>query len=289
LETKEDKAIEFAQMAGNVPYVLDYREILNNPDLEAVSIVLPIELNYEVTAAAVKAGKHVIVEKPLAVNITEAKSMLELEKKYSKVLMVAENFRYRKLYTQIKSIIDQGKIGTVYSVFWNWFNFIEPNDKYAQTSWRIHHKYPGGFVVDGGVHCIAAMRDIFGDIYGLSNFTKSVNKNLGEIDTLCLQFTTQNNIQGVINIFFSSNSYSENRLIVLGSKGSIVADNDQLSVKINNKLESQENFENDNGFKEEFEDFYAAIRENQKVKSTFFEAYCDLKVLIDALETSVKR
>jgi predicted dehydrogenase len=286
----EGKAKEFAQMAGNVPYVLDYRKVLEMPDVEAVSIVLPIELNYLVTADAVKAGKHVIVEKPLAANLDEAKLMLELEKNNPKVLMVAENFRYRKIFQQLKYLIEQGKIGDVYSVFWNWFDFVDPNNnKYAQTKWRVHHKYPGGFVVDGGVHSIAAMREVFGEIYNISTFAGSVNKEIGEIDTLSLQFSTPKNVLGVINLFFSSNSYEENQVVVLGNKGSIIIDREQLTVKINNKVESTEQFVNDNGFKGEFEDFYSAIRLNQKVKSTFFEAYCDLKVLIDALGSSVTK
>jgi predicted dehydrogenase len=283
----EEKAKKFAKTAGNVPYVMEYQEMLKDPDIEAVSIVLPIELNYSVTADAVKAGKHVIVEKPIAVNLSEAKLMLEIEKNYPKVLMVAENFRYRKVFQRLKELLDQDKIGTPYAVFWNCFNYIGSDDKYAQTQWRINHKYQGGFVVDGGVHTVAAIRDIFGDIFGISCCTRSVNKAIGEIDTFCLQFNTQKNVQGILNIFFSSNSYSDNRIIVLGTKGSIVIDNNQLFLRTDNNLIGTEKFENDNGYNEEFVDFYNAIRTNRKVKSTFLEAYNDLKVLVDALGSAV--
>ena len=62
----EKKAKEFSQMVGGVPYTLDYRELLAMEDVEAVAIVLPIHLNRLVIADALKAGKHVIAEKPIA-------------------------------------------------------------------------------------------------------------------------------------------------------------------------------------------------------------------------------
>ncbi|KNY28711.1 Gfo/Idh/MocA family protein [Pseudobacteroides cellulosolvens] len=76
----EEKAKEFAQMVGNVPYLTDYKQILANPEIEAVSILLPIHLNHQVTKEALEAGKHVIVEKPIAANMKEAEDMLSFEK-----------------------------------------------------------------------------------------------------------------------------------------------------------------------------------------------------------------
>ena len=75
----EPKARQFSKLVGNVPYVLDYKDLLKRPDLEAVDIILPICLNYSVTKDSLEAGKHVIVEKPLAANIKDAKEMLKFE------------------------------------------------------------------------------------------------------------------------------------------------------------------------------------------------------------------
>ncbi len=283
----EEKAREFSQMVGGVPYVQDYHKVLEMPDVEAVDIILPIELNYQVTKDAAEAGKHIIVEKPLAVNLEEARQMLGIEKGYSKILMVAENFRYRSSLQQLKNQIEQGKIGDVYGVFWNSFTKLNEENKYAQTKWRIDHKYPGGFVTDSGVHNIAALRDVFGEIYRISSFTKGVNREIGKLDSFSLQFTTEKRVSGVLNLFFSSNGYSEDRLIVLGSEGSIIIEDEVLTVKRNDVIEYTEKFENDNGYKGEFEDFYNAIRNGSKIKSSFFEAYSDLKVILDALSTSV--
>jgi predicted dehydrogenase len=284
----EPKAKEFSRMVGNVPYVLDYKKVLAMPEVEAVDIILPIELNCQVVTEVAKAGKHILVEKPLAANLREAENLVALEKGYNKVTMVAEHFRYRSIFRQIKSYIAAGEIGSPYAAFWNSFGFVDENNKYAQTKWRIQHQYPGGFVTDSGVHNIAALRDLFGDVTGIGSFTKTVNRAVGEVDSFSMQFTTPCQVSGVINIFFSVNGFSENRLMILGKEGSIIAEDNLLTLKRNHQIDITEKFEHDDGYQEEFQAFYQAIRSGQKVKSTFDEAYRDLKVIIDALNSAIK-
>jgi predicted dehydrogenase len=279
----EPKAKDFSQMIGNVPYVLDYQKVLAMPEIEAVDI-MPIELNRQVVTEAAKAGKHILVEKPLTANLADAESLVELEKGYSQVTMVAEHFRYRTAFRQISSYLAAGKIGEPYAVFWDNFTCIDDTNQYVHTAWRIHHQYPGGFVTDGGVHNIAALRDLFGDLTRIGSFTKTVNREIGELDSFSLQFTTPSHVSGVFNTFFSTNSYLENHLVILGKEGAIVFDDNLLTVKRNNQIVATESFKPDDGYKEEFQAFYQAIRAGKPVKSTFYEAYRDLKVIIEALQ-----
>ncbi len=285
----EEKAKSFAKLIGGVPYVLDYKELLKRPEIEAVDIMLPINLNYQAVRDSLEAGKHVFAEKPIASSLKDAGKMVAMAKEYNHITMIAENFRYRKVFGSIKSIIEEGKIGEPYAVLWNNFSVIDPsNNEYARTDWRIHHQYPGGFVTDAGVHNMAALRDMFGEITVIGAFTKQVNPAIGELDSLSFQFKTENHICGVFNIFFGSNGFSENRLIISGKKGSIIFDEDMLTVKQGGNTLISENFKDDNGYRGEFEDFYEGVRNGRPVKSTFFDAYGDLKILLDALNIAVK-
>ncbi len=283
----EEKAKAFSQLTGNVPYVLDYRELLQSHDVEAVDIILPIDLNYQVTKEALQAGKHVMVEKPLAANLSEAKEMLSFERQFTQVKMVAENFRYHPIFYKAKSYMDEGKIGEPYGVVWDVFHFIdEVKNEYAQTKWRIDHKYPGGFITDGGIHNIAALRVLFGDIISGSAFTKSVNPKIGEVDTFSFQFLTPGNIHGVLNIFLSVNGFSQNQLYVFGKEGTIlIKDLSEITLKTA-KEELCENVKGSLGYKEEFEDFYTAIRTGKKITSSFEQAYRDLEVMLNALQSA---
>ena len=281
----EAKAREFSQMAGNVPYVLDYRQVLAMPEIEAVDIILPIELNYRVTHDALTAGKHVLVEKPLAANLAEARSMVQLEKETPRVTMVAENFRYSPAFAAIRQYLEQGQIGKVQAVFWNKFYHMDAANQYVQTQWRIAHKHQGGFITDGGVHQIAVLRDLCGDLTGCGAFTKRMNPAIGKVDSLSFQFKTTQDVNGVLNIFASSPDYQEDRLLLIGETGSITFADNLLTLQKNGRTIIREQFQAaDLGYKQELEAFYEAVRHRQPVKSSFFEAYCDLKGILDALQ-----
>jgi predicted dehydrogenase len=279
----EKKAKEFSTLTGGVPYYLDYKNLLDRKDIEAVDIALPIHLNYQAVKDALDAGKHVFVEKPLAANLEEAEKMLEFSGKYQTVMLLAENFRYKKLYLRIKEIIEESKIGRPYSVVWNNFDNVNDNE-YGRIKWRKNHQYKGGFITDGGVHSIAALRLIFGEITPVSILVQSANPEVGKIDTCNLQMKFSNGISGSLFLYFSTPYYYENRILIFGEKGTLISDGgDIITLKTNFNKDYFEEVKNGNGFIEEFEDFYSAVKKGTKVRSTFEEGYKDLKTILDAL------
>ncbi|HEX2960483.1 MAG TPA: Gfo/Idh/MocA family oxidoreductase [Ignavibacteriales bacterium] len=282
----EQKAKDLSGSLGNVPYVLDYRELLKSSSVEAVDIALPIHLNYQVTKDALLSGRHVIVEKPVTANLAEGKKILSLSKSSERVMMVAENFRYRKVFMRAKELIKKGKIGKPYAATWDLFNQVTLQSKYARTKWRQHPRYPGGFMNDAGVHNIAALRMLFGDFTSISAFTKSINPKIGRPDTMSIQFESRTGISGVFNIFFSVDGYWENKLLIFGSKGSIIIQENKLTLKRNAEDDFVEDLGDDNGYVAEFMDFYNAIMKKRKVLSTPHEGYKDLEVIINALKSA---
>lgn len=282
----EEKAKEFAQIVGNVLYVTDYKQILSDPEVEAVTILLPIHLNYQVTKESLDAGKHVMVEKPLAANMKEAEEMLTFEQKYKTVMMVAENFRYDPLYIRAKELLDSGSIGKPYSAIWDCFSHLEMSNKYAQTQWRRKHQFIGGFITDGGVHNMAVFRDLFGEIQEGKAITKSINPQIGEIDSMSFLFNTSNNVSCVFNYYFSAVGYNERLLKILGTEGTMFIKDKNITIKKENTPDHIETIQSEGGYKEEYEDFYDAIRSVRNVKCTFLEAYKDLKPLIEAIESA---
>ncbi len=282
----EPKAKKFAHKVGDVPYVLEYQKLLNNSNIDAVVITLPIELNRQVAFDAIAAGKHVMVEKPVAKNIEEAEQMVELESETSLVTMTAENYRYRPVYQKAKQIINEKIIGRISVVMWNIYFLMDINNKFARTKWRINHQYPGGFITDGGVHNIAALREIFGYVQPITGLTKSINPKLGQIDTFSGQFKLGESSLGLLNMSYSTPDYNRNELIIYGEKGSIVIDDNHLELKKNGNSELEIDFEDDYGYRREYEDFYDAIIADKGVRSTFLEGKRDLEVLIKALKIS---
>jgi len=284
----EPKAMECADGFGRIPFVFDYRDVLKRTDVEAVDIAVPYNLNYEITLAALEAGKHVIVEKPLAHDLAEAHRMLELDRRYPQVKMVAENFRYHPAFLRLRALMGDGAIGEPLSIFWNVFRLVDANNKYYQTGWRVENRFPGGFVTDGGVHNIAALRMMFGDIVRGQAFSRSVNPEIGDIDSLSFQFETVGGVQGVLNIFVSVKGLFKNEIVIVGREGTIEVVNNK-AIRIHRQGNSvEETILADTSYLSEFEDFFQAIRTGQPVASPFSEAFRDLQVMLSAVGGSPK-
>ncbi|MCL4540036.1 MAG: Gfo/Idh/MocA family oxidoreductase [Bacteroidetes bacterium] len=284
----EQKAKEFAAMVGNVPYFLDYRELIARQDVDAVDIVLPIHLNCSVTLDSLEAGKHVMVEKPIASNLEDAALMATFPGRFDKVMMVAENYRYNPVFGRLREVIAEGKIGEPYSVFWDQMTLTDTDNKYAKTAWRIDHKYPGGFVMDAGIHNIAVLRDLFGEVESGIAFNRSVNPAIGRMDSMSLQFVFENGVNGVLNIYFSVNGINRNELTVLGREGSLTLAENRLTIKRRGKPDLREVIETDRGYRRQFEDFYDSIVSNKEPVSTFKEAYKDFRTMVMALDSGMK-
>lgn len=291
------KAIRLSGVIGSaygkkIPYDVDYRELLASPEVEAVSIILPIAQNREVCTAAAAAGKHILVEKPIAEDEEAAYQLLEVERRHPRlVMMVAENFRYRRVMSALTDVLRSGAIGVPYFVEWRIWQHIDlATNAYAQTPWRIHHCYEGGFVTDGGVHNVAALRDVFGELALIGSASASVNPGIGRTDTLVSLFRTGGSagipsLSGILSLGFSVHGAAENRMVVLGSRGSVVVDDSTLKVH-GACLESSvvaHAYPDDGGYDLEYQDFYHAITTGARPKSTFVEACKDLRIILSAL------
>jgi predicted dehydrogenase len=93
-----------------------FEELLGDPELDAVAIVTPVSTHYTLAAAALEAGKHVLVEKPLAGSSAEAASLIELAAQRSLVLLPGHTFVYSPPVVKVKELLDAGALGDIYFI-----------------------------------------------------------------------------------------------------------------------------------------------------------------------------
>lgn len=93
-----------------------YEELLEDPDLDAVAIVTPVSTHYELAAAALEAGKHVLVEKPLAASSGQAADLIELAAERGLVLLPGHTFLYSPPVVKVKELLDAGALGDIYFI-----------------------------------------------------------------------------------------------------------------------------------------------------------------------------
>jgi predicted dehydrogenase len=161
----------------------DYRDILKDPSVDAVIIATPEHLHFQMFMDALKAGKHIYVEKPLAHTIEEGEEMVKAAAKSGKAIQVGTQNRSNSLYIKAKEMVAQGMIGEVHYVraFWYrnsleenpaWRYAIPPNaspdntdwDRFLGSAkkrafnkerfyqWRLYWDYSGGISTDLLVH-----------------------------------------------------------------------------------------------------------------------------------------
>ncbi|WVQ68145.1 uncharacterized protein L199_006351 [Kwoniella botswanensis] len=137
--------------------------ILSDSEIDGVLLVLPITSQPDLVIKALKAGKHVLSEKPLAKDVKDAKELVETyEREYKPkglIWRVAENYSHEPILRDAGELIrNTPELGPI--LFWNlnFQGFVEDGSKYQKTAWRTIPDYQGGFLLDGGVHWTALLR-----------------------------------------------------------------------------------------------------------------------------------
>ncbi|MFD2213458.1 Gfo/Idh/MocA family protein [Metabacillus endolithicus] len=154
-----EKAKETAEQL-NIPKAYgSYEELLQDPEIEAVYIPLPNHLHKEWTIRAAEAGKHVLCEKPLAINANEAKEMVAACEKAGVVFAEAFMYRYHPRYKLINELISSGEIGDIRGIHGT-FTFNNANDS---GNVRYKKEWGGGSLYDVGVYPISAARMILNE------------------------------------------------------------------------------------------------------------------------------
>lgn len=120
-------------MGGNTPKTYnDYLQLLQDPAIDAVVIATPEHLHYPMFMAALKAGKNIYIEKPLAHDIEQGEEMVQAAEKSGKVIQVGTQNRSNSLYQQARQMVEQGLIGDIHYVRAYWYrNSLEDN-----PAWR---------------------------------------------------------------------------------------------------------------------------------------------------------
>jgi predicted dehydrogenase len=151
-DVDRSKATAIAGRFGNPRVYRTDDEVFNDPELDALVICTPNYLHHTQAIAALEAGKHVLVEKPLAINAEDAEQVLAVAERTGKVLMVAMNNRYRPDIQALKPFASGGEFGSLFLVRGAWLN---KKQRLVRPTWR-HRKQTagGGAMMDLGVQTL---------------------------------------------------------------------------------------------------------------------------------------
>lgn len=169
-------ARDTAKKAGFHKAYNDFDELINDPEVDIVDIVTPNSLHKDQILKALAAGKHVLCEKPLSLNASEA---IEIEKAAAdsdKTAGMIFNYRFIPAIMKAREFMDKGLIGEIYSFRGEYYHtgYQNPQRSY---SWRMDfEKSGGGALADLGIHVIDLLRYLLGDFASVRAETKTFIK-----------------------------------------------------------------------------------------------------------------
>jgi UDP-N-acetyl-2-amino-2-deoxyglucuronate dehydrogenase len=296
----EARARHFAEKY-NASYCLDYHELLANPDVDIVNICTPSGLHAEMAIAALKAGKHVIVEKPMAMNVADADRMITTAKEMNRKLCIVLQNRYNPPMLDFYKAVRDGKIGRILlgSVTVRWYRPQE----YYNDGWHGTKSMDGGALMNQSVHHIDALQWLVGvPVKSVFAYTATLAHQMEAEDVGVVTVRFENGALATIE--GSTVTYPQNleaSVALFGEKGSLKVGGTALNRKVFWKVAGEIEHEKEMLTREEvdppsvygashqhvLEDMISAVEQDREPQTNGVEGRKSL-VLVSAMYESAK-
>jgi myo-inositol 2-dehydrogenase/D-chiro-inositol 1-dehydrogenase len=144
-----------------VPVYADYRELLEQPDLDLIDVVLPSHLHRDVGCAALAAGRHLLLEKPMALSVAECDDLLNTARRHNRLLAIGHEMRLSSLWSKAKQLIDEGFIGEPQHVL---VELSRRPYRPGSDGWRYDIRRVGSWVLEEPIHFFDLARWYLGSL-----------------------------------------------------------------------------------------------------------------------------
>ena len=252
----------------------DYNELLNNPEIDAVSVCVPTTFHYAVVMEAIKHKKHVLVEKPIAFTLNEAEEMIAAAKEAGVLLATGHVERFNPAVQKAKELIDDGVIGDIVSAFAKRVGPLPPRIKDVGVS------------IDLAIHDLDIMNYLFEEeitqVYGTMNssFDDSEFEDHAEI-----MVSFDNESTGIIEVNWLT-PYKRRELELTGTAGIISVDYIKQSIEVYGKFAQDIQIKHEEPLKAELKSFLNAVVNDEEPEITGEDGLKALKMVIAANKSS---
>jgi UDP-N-acetylglucosamine 3-dehydrogenase len=298
-DINKERALEVAEKYGVLSYN-DYQDLLDSGEVDAVSVCTPNYLHAPISIAALKAGIHVLCEKPMATSKEEAEAMIAAANGSGKKLMIGHNQRFVSSHQKARKLIQSGEIGKIYS-FRTAFGHGGPEvwSVEGKEGWFFQkEKAFVGAMGDLGVHKTDLLRYVLGEeIVEVGSFVETSAKDFADVDdnAVCV-LKTESGIIGTLAASWAYVSKEDNSTIIYGEKAILRLEDDpanSLVVQyangdvVNYQLgKIQSNEAGGQRTSQVIDQFVDAVIQDKEVPVTGEEGMKSLEVILAALESN---
>jgi len=294
-----DRAEARAKKHGISSYYQDYHELLAREDIEAVTLPLPDQVHRQVTIDALRAGKHVLCEKPMALSVEDCKAMNEAAKETGKILMVGQIGRYTPVFNKAIEMVNNGEIGELFYVESEYAHDYSAIG--GKGGWRITpERHP---IVGGGCHAVDLLRRIAGnpqEVFAYANNKVLTTWPINDCIVAVMKFP--NNVIGKVMCSIGCKRRYTMRTVIYGSEGTLIVDPRVPFITVyQNRFTEKEHMSqrrqqeikleipvamNDHNFAGEVGDFCDAIINGREVECTGKEGAATVTACLAIVESA---
>lgn len=280
----------WAKSLGIKNTTTDYREIMNDPEIDAVLVCSSTNTHAQFTQEAALEGKHVFCEKPIDTDIERIKETMKVVEESGIKFQIGFNRRFDHNFKAVKDAVESGKIGDPHIIRITSRDPEPPNPEYVKVS--------GGIFLDMTIHDFDMARYLSGsevtEVY--VNGAVLVDPGIGEagdIDTAVISMKFANGAIGVIDNSRKAVYGYDQRAEVFGSKGAVATANDTLSTAVLHTADGVmaekplyfflERYMD--SFVQELKEFFTAVRENSETPVGIIDALRPVQIAKAAAES----
>jgi UDP-N-acetyl-2-amino-2-deoxyglucuronate dehydrogenase len=257
-----------------------YEEMVKDPQVDAVVLCSTPDARPQQTVLAAQHGKHIVIEKPMAMDKESLQTMADALEKHPVHTVVSFVLRWNPLFNTAKSLIEDDALGRIFMAQLDYWHHVGP--QYPQYRWSSKKELGGSSILSAGCHAVDALRYFAGEVEEVTAYScKTWSNSDYEFDPNAIAiFKLKNGGIGKVSSSLECKTPYKYNIHLLGEKGSLM--NNQLFT---HKFPGQTDYATiptilpDSGdvthhpFRDEIEDFVKAIQNRTTTKCDFFDAF----------------
>jgi predicted dehydrogenase len=210
-----------ARAAGErwgVPWTTDVDDLLARPDLDAISILTPSGLHADQALAALRHGKHVLVEKPIALSVGEADAVIDEARVRDRTLATVSQRRFEGPIRALHDAVDDGAFGTVSLILTEGL-YWRPQSYYDSGAWRGTVALDGGVLMNQAIHTVDLVRWLGGPVASVTGHVATLTHRMEAEDVATVSLRFASGALGSIVVTTSAANEEPTVLRVIGDRG----------------------------------------------------------------------
>ncbi|MEN6356167.1 MAG: Gfo/Idh/MocA family oxidoreductase [Armatimonadota bacterium] len=276
-------------------------DIAADPDIDIVTICTPSGLHAGQAVKLLESGKHVIVEKPLAISLDGADAVIDAANRTGMKLGVVSQRRYDPALAAIKSAVDRGQFGKLVLLNGH-VHYYRESDYYSSSNWRgTWNMDGGGALMNQGIHAVDLIRWIGGPVKSIYSNARTLHHDIEVEDTLVASLEFENGTLGTIEATTCAYPGLHVRIEIMGDAGTaIIEDSDVVYWKLKDEapcpILSKDSSIGSGanspmafsaaGHIAQFEDFISAVDEDRKPAIDGIEGRKAVEIVLGAYASS---